>query len=512
MKIPGKLFSVLGFLICTAVATRATAAQTSSKISPSLLKAFDRSEAPGVFINLKETADLSGATRLQGRTERVRYVYDQLRLTALRTQAHLLSILNAQHRSYQSFYLINAVRVSGISRGEADALAKLPEVASIDLDARMVRKEPQADLLGLLMRNKSVNPDDIEGAMKAIGVDQVWNDLGIFGKGIVVASGDGGVFWKHPALMAHYRGYSASGVSHDYNWHDSIRQAIPPNTGTNPCSFDSVEPCDEDGHGTHTVGTMVGDDGGTNHIGVAPQAQWIGCRNMDRDVGMASTYLECFEFFLAPYVHGADPKTQGRPDLAPHIINNSWSCPQEEGCSGGEFLDAVRALSAAGILVVVAAGNEGPDCGTVGSAPGTYSGDVLSVGAFDSETGDAASFSSRGPSVFDNGLAPNISAPGMAILSSVPKDGMSDDGLYDIKSGTSMASPHVAGVAALLWSAKPALIGKVKDTIALLEQTAKPTTSDQTCGPFPGDKIPNAVFGYGKLDAYAAVKSVLGLK
>jgi subtilisin family serine protease len=251
------------------------------------------------------------------------------------------------------------------------------------------------------------------------------------------------------------------------------------------------------------MGTMVGSDGSGNQIGVAPEAQWIACRNMRKGVGSVASYLECFEFLLAPYPLGGDPKKDGRPEMAPHIVNNSWGCPDTEGCKGGELLNAVRAMRAAGIFVVASAGNDGGDCMSVFKAPAQYSGDLLSVGAYNRFDHGATWFSSRGPSAWNGGLAPTIVAPGDGIRSAVN----SGAGDYGDKEGTSMASPQVAGAIALIWSASPKLIGKIDQTIELLERTAQPLKATQSCGDFPGDKVPNAVFGYGLLDAYAAVKA-----
>src|SRR5205085_7688764 len=117
------------------------------------------------------------------------------------------------------------------------------------------------------------------------------------------------------------------------------------------CGTDSVLPCDDSGHGTHTMGTAVGSDGGTNKIGMAPGAKWIGCRNMDRGVGTPARYIECMEFFLAPYPVGGTP-AQGDPNLAPDITTNSWGCPPSEGCSATTLQAAVEAQRAAGIFMV----------------------------------------------------------------------------------------------------------------------------------------------------------------
>ena len=93
-------------------------------------------------------------------------------------------------------------------------------------------------------------------------------------------------------------------ADHDYNWHDAIHDAYP----GNPCPSDSPAPCDDYGHGTHTMGTMVGDDGGSNQIGMAPGARWIGCRNMDGGAGTPATYSECYQWFIAPTrIDGSDP-------------------------------------------------------------------------------------------------------------------------------------------------------------------------------------------------------------
>ena len=131
----------------------------------------------------------------------------------------------------------------------------------------------------------------------------------------MVANQDTGMRWTHAALRTHYRGWGGSIATsdHNYNWHDSIHARItnadggtPSGPAANSCGFNLVAPCDDQGHGTHTTGTTVGDDAGagigtgTNQIGVAPGAKWIGCRNMDAGNGRAATYTECFQFFLAP--------------------------------------------------------------------------------------------------------------------------------------------------------------------------------------------------------------------
>ena len=151
---------------------------------------------------------------------------------------------------------------------------------------------------------------------------------GYTGQGAVIAGQDTGYQWDHPALKDQYRGWNGSAADHNYNWHDAIHA-----TGSS-CGADSPCPCDDNDHGTHTMGTMVGDDGGANQIGMAPGARWIGCRNMNAGVGTPTTYIECFEWFIAPTdLAGQNPN----PAMAPDVINNSWGCPESEGCSAGQF-------------------------------------------------------------------------------------------------------------------------------------------------------------------------------
>ena len=257
-------------------------------------------------------------------------------------------------------------------------------------------------------------------------------------------------------------------------------------------------------HGTHTMGTIVGSDG-ANQVGMAPGAEWIGCRNMDRNVGTPATYMECFEFFLAPYPVGGTP-AQGDPSKAPHVVSNSWTCPPSEGCDAGALEASVDALRQAGIVVVVSAGNNG----TSGCASPTYPPTIyqqsFSVGAFSHASDQIASFSSRGPVTYDGDTytKPNISAPGVSIRSSIPGGG------YGYKSGTSMAAPHIAGAVALVISADPAYAGDVDAIEDILASTAEPKTTTEGCGGDGPTDVPNNVWGWGILDVLGAVTEITG--
>jgi subtilisin family serine protease len=296
-----------------------------------------------------------------------------------------------------------------------------------------------------------------------------------------VGQSDSGVDGDHPALREQYRGF---GQNDDYNWYDPWDSTTSPN--------------DEGGHGTHTMGTILGADG----IGVAPEAQWIGCVNLDRNLGNPALYLDCMQFMLAPFPYGGDPFDDGDPSKAVHVMNNSWGCPSIEGCDANALKDAADNLRHAGIFVVVSTGNDGPSCETVASPLSLYD-SVFSVGAI-GQFGDMAEFSSRGPVTADGSgrMKPDITAPGVDILSSMPER------TYGSNSGTSMAGPHVVGVVALIWSAQPDLIGDIDATEQLIIDTAQPYNGDRSLGCFDGNQ-PNAAYGYGIVDVYEAVRKAL---
>jgi serine protease AprX len=347
--------------------------------------------------------------------------------------------------------------------------------------------------------SKQPGDAEAEANLLALNVPAAWA-LGARGAGIVIGGQDTGVDWRHPALAGSYRGADGG---HAHHWFDGVRAPI--GGPGNPCATASREPCDDNGHGTHTLGTAVGDGGPGARIGVATAADWIACRNMDRGVGRPSSYLACFQFFLAPSdLDGAAP----RPELAPHLTVNSWGCPPGpppagEDCRADSFDAALEAMEAAGILSVVAAGNGNAVCGSIRIPPSTHPA-ALVVGATDN-SGAIAGFSLWGPAPFAGRavLKPDLAAPGVAVRSALP------GGRYGNASGTSMATPAVAGVAALMLGANPLLIGQPAEVRALLTGSALPTLHIASCGSFSGQQSPNAVFGHGRVDALAAVRAAL---
>jgi subtilisin family serine protease len=427
------------------------------------------------FVYLDERPSLAGAAAISDRAARAQFVYDRLTTAAARSQAGVTALLRAQGAEFTSFWIANAILVTG-DQALLNRLAAHPDVSSIGPNESVPLVEPVAT---------SAAPDDtiqaVEWGVANINADDVWAEFGVTGEGIVVANIDTGVQFNHPALVNQYRGNLGGGqFDHNYNWHDP----------SNVCGNPSLAPCDNHGHGSHTMGTMVGDDGGNNQIGVAPGAQWVAAKGCESSSCSESALLSSGQWVVSPTdLNGNNPD----PSKAPHIVNNSW------GGGGGDtwYANIVNSWVSAGIFPMFSNGNSGPSCGTAGS-PGDYP-QSYGVGAYDINN-NIASFSSRGPSAVDGGIKPNISAPGVNVRSSVPTNG------YANASGTSMASPHASGVVALVWSAASALIGDISGTRSVLDATAR-DVSNLTCGGTSGN---NNVWGEGRIDAHAAVTLATG--
>jgi subtilisin family serine protease len=488
--LPRLLFLLLVAAQAAVAAPADRPAPSAATVEPRVWRDTAAGQRASVLILLRQQADLRAAAT--GDPQRRGWaVYRALHDLAAQTQPALLALLHQAGAAPQPLWVANAI-VASCDRALVERLAADPAVRALESNLEQRWIEPDsiaAATVTPVVRTAAL----IEWGVQSVGAPAVWA-RGSFGQGIVVANQDTGMQWDHPALKSRYRGFTGGSVSHDYNWHDAIHSA-----SGNPCGSDSPAPCDDQGHGTHTTGTIVGDDGAGNQIGVAPAARWIGCRNMDRGNGTPARYAECFQFFIAPTdSSGKNPD----PDRRPHVVNNSWGCPRSEGCAPTTLQLIVENTQAAGILVEASAGNSGPSCASVDSGPASLAA-ALSTAAYDS-SGRLAGFSSRGPVTIDGSgrPKPDLAAPGVRVRSSLP------GGRYGNLSGTSMAGPHVVGVVALLWSARPELVRQVDDTKALLLASANPslaTSFVELCGGISSDFIPNLSFGAGRVDALAAV-------
>jgi subtilisin family serine protease len=459
------------------------------KIAPWVTEHTANGQQAEFFVVLADQGDLSQAAALQTKAEKGSYVYNTLLNKSQTTQGPILQWLRERGLQHQPFYIVNAILVKG-AREVAEALAARPDVARVEGNPLVHNDLPQPGPVSQAPLQPGA-PATIEPGIAYTHAPDVWA-LGFTGQNVVVASADTGQRWTHNALKPHYRGWNGTTADHNFNWHDSIHDS----TG-NPCGNDSPFPCDDFFHGSHTTGTAIGDDGMGNQIGMAPGAKWIGCRNMDVGNGTPARYMECMQFFLAPYPVGGDP-TQGDWTKAPDVTINSWECPSSEGCSFDTLQAAVEAQAAAGIMMVSAAQNSGPNCSTVQNPPGIYAA-TYSAGALSTGTDTIAGFSSRGPVIVDGSgrIKPDITAPGTGTRSA----SNTGDNAYTTASGTSMATPHISGAMALLWSARPELKHNLAFSRTQMNNAAHFISSTQcgTAGP------PNNVYGWGRVDALAAL-------
>jgi len=471
------------------------AEEGSDKIEVLLLDEFSANGSADFIVRFTEQADLSPAYSMDWNA-RGEFVYNTLRDTANNSQANAKAILDAQGLTYQTFIAGNELYVWEINQAATNEvnelneltalneLAALPEVSTIRATRTyyidpIIEVKPLDNITwaGDILANRMLttvgsSTDSImDWGIIDTKANQFWAVFSHKGEGIVVANIDTGVQWNHPALISQFK--------------------CPGDPGNPACWADPANvcgaagACDNQGHGTHTMGTMVGDDDPslTYQVGMAPNAKWIACKGCESNQCSDASLLACADWILAPGGSSAN---------RPNVVNNSW------GDSGGNtwYLAKVQAWVAAGIFPAFSAGNSGSDCKTLGS-PGDYQASFASAAHAKNRT--IASFSSRGPGLFghDPYTKPNISAPGQFICSTVPTNNWNCG-----YSGTSMASPHTAGAVALLWSCNPSLVGQIDQTFQILQNNTDGAPAGN-CGIPPNGKG-NFTHGYGYLNVLAA--------
>ncbi|CAK4076293.1 unnamed protein product [Aphanomyces euteiches] len=373
---------------------------------------------------------------------------------------------------FRAYWIANAVYVQRATLHLVQRLSECDNVSRITLDPSTKLHVHAKDLA---ISIPSPNALKYAWGVSKIGAPDVWSS-GNFGQGVVVGSIDTGVLHTHEALAGKWR--------QDHGWYDPAFQTKVPN--------------DANGHGTHTMGTILGGNG----IGVAPNATYIACLGCPNGTCTASALLECAEFLLCPTdPDGSNPDCSLRPD----VINNSW------GGIGANpwFDDAILAWRQADIIPVFSIGNSGSKCATANS-PGDSS-LVIGVGATGSGNvvnGDdsLAFFSSRGRGT-GGVVKPDVAAPGYFVFSAVPTDNSS----YQYWAGTSMAAPHVTGAIALYLAANPqATYDEVYEALKASANKTALVPTKQNCAGVSDQIYPNNNYGHGRIDIARAVTSSAG--
>ena len=400
--------------------------------------------------------------------ERHASVIIELQKTAQNSQPALLDKLSKQAAAdivrIRTFWITNAI--------ELHAKKHVFESLVDRTDIQLIREIPVIELIDpVASAPSSKAPKGVENGVANSNAPQLWS-AGIDGTGALVCDVDTGAEGTHPAFSSRWRGLETS-VPSTEAWYDPVTSTTFP------------EEFAWSSHGTHTMGTILGDDGQGNQIGMAPGATWIAAGVIDR-VNIETTLTDAY----AAFQWAADP--DGNPstfDDVPDVISNSWGYRSSWGYPVCDdfYQPVIDAAEAAGAIVVFAAGNEGHSGlrlpgGRIDSAL-----NVFSIGALNQDGTTIAGFSSRGPSECDNTtIKPEISAVGVDVRSSTA------GGNYGSLSGTSMATPHVAGGVALLRSAFPeATPDHVKGA---LYNTAVDL----------GDAGDDNTFGMGRMDVMAA--------
>jgi subtilisin family serine protease len=416
-----------------------------------LMKSTQADEKISVIVFLREQADLSKVPDFS-HPNRAQEIVRLLKSTASASQRDFITLVNDFQRSgevekYIPFWIFNGFSMSATPR-VIEALASHPQVMSIRSDhIELIPSAIEADLV-------------VQDNLALINAPQVWVQ-GWMGQGVVVANMDTGVDLYHPDLKEKWRGGTNS-------WYDPFGEH----------DF----PTDLDGHGTMTMGVILGGNESGTSIGVAPEAKWIAVKIFDDDGSSTATAVHLgFQWLLDP---DNDPETDDSPD----VVNNSWSFGNP-GCNT-EFLLDIQALYAAGILPVFSAGNFGPNDGTSVS-PANYP-ESFAVGAVTNED-VILGLSSRGPSLCaeEEAIYPEITAPGYKIYTS------DTYGFYTTATGTSLAAPHISGSLALLLSAFPTL--NIQDQQTYLFENAVDL----------GEVGPDNIYGYGRVDVDQSYQAII---
>ena len=455
-----KLVMALAFM---AMAQQALLAPT---VDSSLVKTLREKSTATVIVSMRDRTgpvlDQLAGIQFSTRAQKLNAIASSLREHAERSQANVISYLSQEPVQFESMWITNQIVVRNADLGLVEKLSEFPEIASIAEEIVIQLEEP-LDLV-VYQTLTAPKPNELQWGVSKIQADQVWT-AGNQGEGIVVATVDTGVRVTHEALKDNYRG--------EYGWFDPTGRTTLPN--------------DNNGHGTHTTGTIAGTVRG---IGVAPGAKWIACKGCATSACYQSDLLACGQFMACPTQPDG---TNADCSKAPNLVSNSWG----GGRGSDMYADVIKAWRMGDIIPLFSIGNSGPSCNTANS-PGDNE-DVIGVGST-TDADDLSYFSSVGPTLIGARIKPDISAPGSSVLSAY----YTSDNAYASLSGTSMACPHAAGATALALSANPNLsYAQVKQSLEGGSETIN--SGGLTCSGIPDTQYPTHHAGYGRINALKSV-------
>jgi hypothetical protein len=467
-------------------------------IQPDLEDRLASGEQIDLLLHFGNMPDLDRAYELDW-IERGRWVHKVLSATAAETQREAIKLMEHSRADYDSLWMGNMMIVR-------DADHSLFTELTATRGVERVYEKPEFELMPEGEMQPAEAIASVTANLEQIRATDAWDQLGFRGEGIVVGLNDSSPRYTHELLSPSYRGNQGGGsYDHNYNWFD-------PNTG-------SSAPFPES-HGTLVQSIMTGATEDEDSIaGVAPDAKWMACGGCAG--GSCAGVYQCLEWMLAPTdLNNENPD----PDQRAHIVNNSWgSCTTTYDSSLEPLWDT---MYAAGVMPFFANGNSSncgysspPGLNTVGNP--ARGGRVMGIGSTTQTGGNYAFHSNWGPTDNDNpglpnsfdhfgypDLKPNVSAPGQGI----PGASSASDTGTTSSTGTSFASPHAAGAAAVMMSAAPCLVGDhvaigsiMMETAVWVEYTGGPDDPDVE----PGVNHPNYASGWGEIDVFAATQMAM---
>ncbi|CAG7671707.1 unnamed protein product [Allacma fusca] len=490
-------YVVFDLVIVIALLQYTNIQSSNGVISDQLKIAFEKEKITDVMVTFKHRpSEILSKISLQtksvtDRGEKLRILSDELEILAKSSQINILKKLKEKNvgSRIRSLWITNQVSIGGASLDLVTSIAALPEVLKID-KIYSFKLEPDQDIQkkddvhveppnNKMAYNDTISDKEItqasvySWAVWKIQAPEVW-EMGYDGQGVVVGIIDSGISLTHDVVYDSFIG------TDEYGWFDPNKMGEVPRDIT--------------GHGTVCLGHMTGKYG----MGVAPSAKWMACNCVDDGWRYREDWvLECFQFMLCPTDHMGNNKNCSR---APRVISNSYNTVPGE--SGEFFREITKVLVETDIHYVFSIGNFGSFCNSTGS-PGNFE-EFIGVG-LTTIYDEYQTLSSAGPDPTGKLIKPDICAPADMVMSAHYEFG---NDFIDIATGTSLSTPIVGGVIALMVQKNSKLSQKDVKKILFNSTTLAVIDEPKICGDTPDDQIPNNRIGWGVVNALKAILNV----